>query len=75
MTFSLVSEAFNGKYSLTWHDYSAEANGLDLGSEIDASASWTFNKYYSALLKLALFDADDFSDDTTKFWLMLTAKF
>ena len=69
------AKALGGNFSITYHDFSAEANSLDLGSEIDISAARKFGKHYSALLKFASFDAKDFSDDTTKFWVMLSAVF
>jgi len=72
---TLTGKAFGAKFNLTYHDFDAEANSGDLGSEFDASASYAFLDHYSVLFKLASFDADDFSDDTTKFWLMLTATF
>lgn len=72
---TFTAGVLRGNFVLTYHDFEAEANGLDLGSEIDLSGSWKFGDHYSALVKLASFDAKDFSDDTTKFWVMLTAAF
>ena len=74
-SITLAAKAFGGNFTLVYHDFSAESNSLDLGSEIDASGSWKFGKHYSALLKFASFDAKDFSDDTTKLWVMLSAVF
>jgi hypothetical protein len=70
-----TAKAWGANFSVTYHDFSAEGNSNDLGSEFDAAASYAFLDHYSVLFKLASFDADDFSDDTTKFWLMLTATF
>jgi hypothetical protein len=70
-----TAKAWGANFSLTYHDFDAEANSGNLGSEFDASASYAFLDHYAVLFKLASFDADAFSDDTTKFWLMLTATF
>jgi len=73
---TVSGKLLGGDLSLTYHDFGAEASGAgDLGSEIDVSASWPFGKYYNVLLKGASYDADNFSTDTTKYWLMLTAAF
>jgi len=47
----------------------------ELGSEIDVEYTGKFGKGYDAGVKLALYDADDFSVDTTKFWLWIGKKF
>jgi hypothetical protein len=72
---TLSADVLRGTVMLTYHDFDSESGGLDLGSEIDVSGSWKFGEHYSALVKLASFDAKDFADDTTKFWVMLTAAF
>jgi hypothetical protein len=59
----------------TWHDFSAEANGLDYGTEIDLSVSRKFANRYEVLVKYADYDADDLFTDTAKFWLQLGAAF
>ncbi|MBL4780914.1 MAG: alginate export family protein [Porticoccaceae bacterium] len=58
-----------------YHDFEAESGGMDYGSEIDFVAAYTFSKNYSVVLKYAAYDADDYSTDTDKAWLMLTADF
>ncbi len=64
------------RWNVIWHDFSAESGGRDFGSELDASLSRKFGKHFGLLLKAAFFDADDVAfTDTTRFWLMLTAKF
>ncbi|RMF97696.1 MAG: hypothetical protein D6727_04925 [Gammaproteobacteria bacterium] len=68
-------QLLDGKFLLRYHDFDAETGGGSLGSEWDASASWKFAKYYGLLLKFASYDADSFSADATKFWVMLTAAF
>lgn len=75
LSVTVTAAALRGNFVLSYHDFSAEANSADLGSEIDLSGSWKFGEHYSALVKLASFDAKDFANDTTKFWVMLTAAF
>ena len=63
-----------GKWDLTgvYHDFSAEDGSADWGTEFDVSAGRTLGDGYGLLLKAALYDADQHSADTTKFWVMLT---
>lgn len=59
-----------------YHDFSADSGGGDYGSEIDLAASRSLGDRYSVLLKFAAFDAGDAPFvDTTKFWLMLNARY
>jgi hypothetical protein len=63
-------------FQLIYHDFSAESGGDDYGSEIDLAASRGLGERYDLLLKFASFNADAAGFvDTTKFWLMLTARF
>ena len=71
----LTANLLKGKWTLVYHDFSGESGGGDLGTEIDGSAAWSFLDHYGVLVKFASYDADNFSDDTTKFWLQLTANF
>ena len=66
-----------GKWNLTgvFHDFSAEDGSADWGTELDFSAARPINERYSLLLKAALYDADQHSNDTTKFWVMLTGNY
>jgi len=66
-----------GKWNLTgvYHDFSAEAGSADWGSEIDLSAGRALNDRYGLLLKGALYNADQWATDTTKFWVMLTGNY
>lgn len=70
--------------TLVYHDYSADTGGVDFGQEIDFVAKYAFNKHYSVLGKVGLYDADNgvgnpntgsLGQDTTKAWVMLTAAF
>jgi len=58
-----------------YHDFQAETGGADYGTEIDFVAIYKFAKNYSVLFKYAAYDADDYSSDTDKAWLMVTAAF
>jgi len=58
-----------------WHDFSAEATGLDYGTELDLSVSRKFAGRYEVLLKYADYSADGLFTDTEKFWLQLAASF
>lgn len=66
---------FNAAF--TWHDFQAEATGLDYGQERDMSLSRKFGKHYEVLLKYADFNADQLTTvtETSKIWLMVTATF
>ncbi len=73
-------EAFSGKWSVTYHDFSADENSAadDLGSEIDAIYKKSFNKHFSAGVKFALYEAGDLTTDkvdTDKVWLWTTLTF
>ncbi len=71
--FSVKLAGWNGQ--AVWHDFSAEANGLDYGTEIDLSVSRKFSSRYEVLVKYADYSADDLFTDTAKFWLQLGAAF
>jgi hypothetical protein len=73
VTFSYLNSY--GKFAVTFHDFEAEDSGLSYGDEWDASFAHKFNDHYSILLKVADYNADKFSTDTLKGWLMFTAKF
>ena len=66
-----------GNWNLTgiYHDFSAETGSGDWGREFDVSAGRSINDNYGVLFKAAFYDADDFSFDTTKFWIMLTGNY
>jgi hypothetical protein len=75
-----TAKALGGKFSLIYHDFSAQTGGNDYGSELDFVASWSFMNNYSVLAKFALFEVDSNSpisahSDISKFWLMLSADF
>jgi len=61
--------------SATYHNLFSDADSMDYGTEIDLAAAYKINKNYSALIKLASYDSDEYATDTSKLWIMLTAKF
>lgn len=63
------------KWQALYHDFQAEDGGVDYGTEFDAIISKKVNKYLTASVKAALYSADQYATDTTKFWFMLLAKF
>jgi hypothetical protein len=64
-------------WNLLWHDFKADDGGARFGREIDASVGTKFAERYGVLFKAAWFDGESGSpyDDTTKFWVQLTAGF
>jgi hypothetical protein len=58
-----------------WHDFAAEATGLDYGSEIDLLVACTIAKRYEVMLKFADYSADEGFTDTRKIWVQLGASF
>lgn len=68
----------SGKWALQliYHDFAADVGSQDYGTELDLSAARPLSDRYSLLLKFADFRADSLAfQDTTKFWLMLTANY
>lgn len=53
-----------------YHDFSADEGGSDYGSELDLSASGTWDKV-KLTLKFADYQSDGFASDTQKIWLQL----
>ncbi len=58
-----------------YHDFKAEKGSMDYGSELDFVAAYPISKNYSVLFKYAAYNANDFSVDTDKAWLELSAAF
>ena len=57
------------------HDFSADRGGGDYGSEFGLLANKSWTKQFATGLKLAQYQADDFSGDTDKLWLWAEFKF
>ncbi len=66
-----------GKWTLTgvYHDFSAASGSADWGSELDLSAGAAISERYSVLFKAALYDADAFSRNIRKFWIMFSGSY
>ncbi|SDD92366.1 alginate export family protein [Kordiimonas lacus] len=58
-----------------YHDFSSDVGDTSYGSEIDLLVSKKINKYLTASVKAAFYNADGFGADTDKVWLTLAAKF
>lgn len=59
------------EFQAVWHEFQSDADGLDYGTELDASLTWATGKKVLVGLKLAAYEAEDFATDTTKAWLWL----
>lgn len=60
---------------VAWHDFNSTRLGLNYGQEWNAMVSVPVHKRFTALAKLARYDARDFATDTTKVWLSLETRF
>jgi hypothetical protein len=72
---SLGGPVLGTNVALVYHQFDANSGSAEYGSELDFSVAKKINSNFSVLLKYASYDADDFSTDTDKIWLMLTATF
>lgn len=72
---AVTGKALGADLVLRVHDFGAQAGSADWGTELDLSANWPLGRHYAVLLKGATYDADDFSTDASKYWVMLTATF
>jgi len=72
---SVSATLLSAKMKLVYHRYSAETGGMDYGDEINFVANWVLSKNYSVMAKLGLYSADEFTVDTSKYWMMFSAKF
>jgi len=63
--------------NFVYHKFSAASGGGDYGQEFDAVASYSFAKYWTALVKYAYFDGKDAPTayDAHKFWAQLEFNF
>lgn len=73
--FGISSSVRYADLALVYHRFEAQAGGSRYGDEWDFSLSRKFAKRYDVLVKFARYDADNFSTDTRKAWLMLSAGF
>ncbi len=57
------------KLLAVYHDFQSDKGGADYGSEINLLAARKFSGRYTLGLKYAGYNADEWQDDTNKFWL------
>ena len=60
---------------LFYHDFSSDSESLHYGSELDARITYTSPWQQVFSFKFALYDADEWREDTKKFWLWTSYKF
>lgn len=64
-----------GDLSVTAHQYTASHGGADFGDEINVGLSWSIDERYDVLFRYADYRAASHAVNTTKAWVMLTARF
>ena len=75
LSFSIGGSYAGFSATAIFHSFEANSGGRDFGDELDLVISHKLGKRYSAMLKYADYDADDFATDTKKTWLMLSGTF
>ncbi len=55
--------------NVAWHDFRSDRAGIHYGREWDASLGWAFAPRWTALVKLADYQADDVGFDVMKTWV------
>jgi hypothetical protein len=58
-----------------YHTFKSDVGSVDYGSELDLLISKKINKYVTASVKAAFYNADSFATDTDKIWITLQGKF
>jgi len=70
------SDFFKGMvFKAVYHRFSAATGGADYGSEWNLMAQKKLSKYYGLQFKYADYNADNFSTNTQKIWLTLSASY
>lgn len=64
------TQIYGVKLAAVYHDFDNAAGKRDFGGEIDLLIAKKFTKHYSAAVKYARYDADDFKNDTQKIWVL-----
>ncbi|WP_445360723.1 alginate export family protein [Microbulbifer sp. EKSA005] len=64
-----------GKLGLTYHNFEAAEGSVSYGDEWNLSYGHKITDDISALVKYATYRADEYSTDTDKLWIMVTANF
>ncbi|MBD3648696.1 MAG: alginate export family protein [Pseudomonadales bacterium] len=73
--FTVSGNVLGGSLGLTYHVFEAESGSADYGTEWDVAYNRKLSDHLGLLLKLARYQEDGLSTDTTKAWVMLTADF
>jgi hypothetical protein len=73
--FSIGGSVKGTQLQAIWHEYKADVGSATLGTELNLLASRKFAERYTLTAKYADYQADSFSTDTKKFWLMAEASF
>lgn len=60
---------------VVYHDFQSDVGDTSYGSEIDFLISKKINKQFTASVKAAFYNADQFATDTNKIWFTVGAKF
>jgi hypothetical protein len=63
------------KFWLYYHDFNSDSESQHYGSELDAHISYTSPWSQVFAFKFALYSADEWREDTNKFWLWTSYKF
>ena len=63
------------KFDARYHMFEADHGGADYGEEFNLLVAKKIMKNYSVAFKMADYNADEYSTDTQKMWLILGAKF
>ncbi|SDZ75375.1 alginate export family protein [Microbulbifer marinus] len=58
-------------FGLIYHNFRSTTGGLDYGNETDAVAEFKVNRWLKLQAKYADYRADEFSQDTEKFWFSI----
>ena len=69
------AKVFGGNLGVTYHKFAAAESAANWGDEWDLSYGRPINDTLAALVKYAVYSADEHGVDTNKLWLQLTAKF
>ncbi len=63
------------KLAAAYHNYESDEDSEEYGDEVNFTASYQVTKQVNTLFKAAYYNADDYGNDTAKFWFMTTANF
>ncbi|MBJ54069.1 MAG: uroporphyrinogen-III C-methyltransferase [Gammaproteobacteria bacterium] len=73
--FSVSGSVAGFALQLHHHDYQADGSGLDYGKEWNMQIGRAIGSRYTLTAKFARYTAEQFAQDTSKFWLMAEARF